>query len=98
MSLPRWVEPQLTKLSTKAPSGPQWVHEIKLDGYRMAARIEGGRMKLLTRSGLDWTVKYTVSEPPPARSRSGRPISAANSAQCAPMASRRGLWIEALQG
>jgi bifunctional non-homologous end joining protein LigD len=50
MSLPRWVEPQLPKLSTKAPSGPQWIHEIKLDGYRMAARIEKGSVRLLTRS------------------------------------------------
>ena len=58
MPLPRWIEPQLCKLATKAPSGPQWVHEIKLDGYRMAARIEDGRLKLLTRSGLDWTRKY----------------------------------------
>jgi ATP-dependent DNA ligase len=34
------------------------VHEIKLDGYRMAARIENGRAQLLTRTGLDWTDKY----------------------------------------
>jgi ATP-dependent DNA ligase len=61
MSLPRWIEPQLCKLATKAPSGPQWGHEIKLDGYRMAARIEGGRVKLLTRSGLDWTAKYPTT-------------------------------------
>jgi ATP-dependent DNA ligase len=37
---------------------PQWVHEIKLDGYRMAARIDNGRVQLLTRTGLDWTAKY----------------------------------------
>jgi bifunctional non-homologous end joining protein LigD len=42
MPLSRWIEPQLCKLATKAPSGAQWAHEIKLDGYRMAARIEGG--------------------------------------------------------
>jgi bifunctional non-homologous end joining protein LigD len=42
----------------EAPSGPQWVHEIKLDGFRMAARIENGRVQLLTRTGLDWTGKY----------------------------------------
>jgi hypothetical protein len=41
----------------KAPSGPQWVHEIKFDGYRMAARIDSGKVQLLTRSGLDWTAK-----------------------------------------
>jgi bifunctional non-homologous end joining protein LigD len=57
MPLPRWIEPQLCKLATKAPSGAQWAHEIKLDGYRMAARIEDGRVKLLTRLGLDWTAR-----------------------------------------
>jgi DNA ligase D-like protein (predicted ligase) len=61
MSLPRWVEPQLTKLSTNAPSGPQWIHEVKFDGYRMAARIEKGSVGLLTRSGLDWTAKYPAT-------------------------------------
>ena len=39
---PKWIRPQLSKLATKAPSGPQWIHEIKLDGYRMAARIANG--------------------------------------------------------
>jgi ATP-dependent DNA ligase len=34
------------------------VHEIKLDGYRMAARIDSGRVQLLTRTGLDWSAKY----------------------------------------
>ena len=61
MPLSRWIEPQLCKLATNAPSGAQWAHEIKLDGYRMAARIEGGRVKLLTRSGLDWTAKYPAT-------------------------------------
>ena len=56
--LPRWIPPQLTQLTDAAPSGLQWVHEIKLDGFRMAARIEGGRAQLLTRTGLDWTDKY----------------------------------------
>jgi len=34
------------------------VHEIKLDGYRMAARVDNGRVQLLTRTGADWTDKY----------------------------------------
>jgi bifunctional non-homologous end joining protein LigD len=34
------------------------MHEIKLDGLRMAARIDNGRVQLLTRTGLDWTAKY----------------------------------------
>jgi ATP-dependent DNA ligase len=58
MALPKWIRPQLSRLATKAPSGLQWIHEIKLDGYRMAARIADGAVQLLTRSGLDWTDKY----------------------------------------
>jgi DNA ligase D-like protein (predicted ligase) len=56
--LPQFVPPQLSQLVEKPPSGPQFVHEIKLDGYRMAARIDNGRVQLLTRTGLDWTGKY----------------------------------------
>ena len=55
--LPQWTPPQLCQLVEFAPSGRQWAHEIKLDGFRMAARIEGGRAQLLTRTGLDWTDK-----------------------------------------
>jgi DNA ligase D-like protein (predicted ligase) len=56
--LPQFVPPQLSQPVEKPPSGPQWVHEIKLDGFRMAARIDNGRVHLLTRTGLDWTNKY----------------------------------------
>ena len=57
-SLPRWVKPQLCKLVDAPPGGPEWLHEIKFDGYRMHARLDRGRVQLLTRSGLDWTHKY----------------------------------------
>jgi DNA ligase D-like protein (predicted ligase) len=56
--LPLFVPPQLSQPVENPPSGQQWVHEIKLDGYRMAARIDNGRVQLLTRTGLDWTAKY----------------------------------------
>ena len=56
--LPGFVPPQLSQPVAKPPTGPQWVHEIKLDGFRMAARIDNGRAQLLTRTGLDWTDKY----------------------------------------
>ena len=56
--LPSFVPPQLSQPVETPPSGPQWVHEIKLDGFRMAARIDHGRVQLLTRTGLDWTDKY----------------------------------------
>ena len=52
------VARQLCQLVETAPSGPQWLHEIKLDGFRMSARIERGRVQLLTRTGLDWSDKY----------------------------------------
>jgi bifunctional non-homologous end joining protein LigD len=49
--LPPFVPPQLSQPVEKPPSGPQWLHEIKLDGFRMAARIDNGRVQLLTRIG-----------------------------------------------
>src|ERR1700689_2678710 len=56
--LPQFIPPQLSQPVEKPPSGSQWVHEIKLDGFRMAARVDNGRVQLLTRTGLDWTPKY----------------------------------------
>jgi hypothetical protein len=57
-ALPLFIPPQLSRPVEKPPSGPQWLHEIKLDGYRMAARLDQGRAQLLTRTGLNWTAKY----------------------------------------
>ena len=54
-SLPKFIPPQLASTSEHPPAGKDWLHELKLDGYRMQARIEGGKVQLLTRSGLDWT-------------------------------------------
>jgi ATP-dependent DNA ligase len=56
--LPQWIKPQLTQLVDQAPDGPDWLHEIKFDGYRMHARLDRGAVRLLTRTGLDWTHKY----------------------------------------
>src|SRR5271157_3648607 len=58
LPLPQWIPPQLCQPVETAPSGLQWLHEIKLDGFRMAARIDHGRVQLLTRTGLDWSDKY----------------------------------------
>src|SRR3984893_7590375 len=54
-ALPGWIKPQLTKLVDQPPEGPEWLHEIKFDGYRMHARLDRGAVRLLTRNGLDWT-------------------------------------------
>jgi bifunctional non-homologous end joining protein LigD len=56
--LPEWIRPQLTQLVDVAPDGPDWLHEIKFDGNRMHARLDHGAVRLLTRTGLDWTHKY----------------------------------------
>jgi bifunctional non-homologous end joining protein LigD len=56
--LPGFVEPTLASPLASPPSGASWIHEIKFDGYRLQARIEAGRVKLLTRSGLDWTKRF----------------------------------------
>ncbi|MCD7109246.1 DNA ligase D [Rhizobium sp. DKSPLA3] len=56
--LPDFVEPALATLKPKAPSGDCWIHEIKFDGYRLQARIDKGTVRLLTRSGLDWTERF----------------------------------------
>jgi bifunctional non-homologous end joining protein LigD len=58
LAVPRFIRPQLCEPVVKAPCGPQWLHEIKLDGLRMATRIDHGRARLLTRTGLDWSDKY----------------------------------------
>jgi ATP-dependent DNA ligase len=54
---PKWIKPQLTRL-VEAPAGCSWLHEIKYDGYHMHARIDGRDIKLLTRTGLDWSRRY----------------------------------------
>jgi bifunctional non-homologous end joining protein LigD len=50
--------PQLATLTKTPPSGDEWVHEIKLDGYRVGCLIAKGRIKLVSRRGLDWTSKF----------------------------------------
>jgi bifunctional non-homologous end joining protein LigD len=56
--LPNFIPPELATLTDKAPAGDGWLHEIKLDGYRTAARLEVGKVRMLTRSGLDWTARF----------------------------------------
>src|SRR4030081_3475252 len=55
--LPSWIKPQLAALVKEAPDGPDWLHELKLDGYRMHARLDAGRENILTRRGNDSTEK-----------------------------------------
>src|SRR5215813_10519906 len=57
-ALPAFVAPCLATLSDKAPDSEGWVHEIKFDGYRIQARLDHSKVKLLTRKGLDWSKKF----------------------------------------
>ena len=58
--VPSFVEPQLAKLIDRAPEGPRWGHEVKLDGYRAQVNISNGRTVIRTRTGLDWTDRFSA--------------------------------------
>jgi bifunctional non-homologous end joining protein LigD len=53
-----FIEPCLPSLATKPPSGSEWLHEIKHDGYRLMIRRDTAGMRLLTRRGYDWTARF----------------------------------------
>lgn len=53
-----FIEPCLPSLATKPPSGSEWIHEIKHDGYRLMIRRDTAGMRLLTRRGYDWTARF----------------------------------------
>ncbi|EFG8200248.1 ATP-dependent DNA ligase, partial [Escherichia coli] len=57
-AMPGFIEPCLATLQAHPPSGPEWLHEVKLDGYRIQAHLAGGKATLFTRTGLDWTPKF----------------------------------------
>ncbi len=60
VKMPDFVAPQLTRVVETPPSGADWVHEVKLDGYRMQLRVEGGKARLRTRTGLDWSERFAA--------------------------------------
>jgi bifunctional non-homologous end joining protein LigD len=57
-SPPKFIPLSLATLYDKPPSGPDWVHEIKFDGYRAEARLDGGDVQLLTRKQQNWTHRF----------------------------------------
>lgn len=56
--MPDFVAPQLASPRDDPPDGEGWLHEIKLDGYRTLAHLDGGAVRFLTRNGVDWTDRY----------------------------------------
>ena len=60
VALPEFTEPQLCTLVDTVPIGSAWLHEVKYDGYRALIAIGGGKAKVFTRGGLDWTDKFAA--------------------------------------
>ena len=53
-----FIEPCIPTRAAKPPAGPDWVHEIKHDGYRLMVRGASPLVRLFTRRGFDWTDRY----------------------------------------
>jgi bifunctional non-homologous end joining protein LigD len=58
--MPRFVPPQLATLRSKPPAGDNWLHEIKYDGYPLQIHLDKGRVTIRTRTGLDWTRRFSA--------------------------------------
>lgn len=56
--MPRLVHPQLCTLVAQPPRGEEWLHETKFDGYRIIAWRRNSELRLLTRTGQDWTERF----------------------------------------
>src|SRR5262249_34845252 len=57
---PGFIEPCLPSSAERPPAGPDWIHEIKHDGYRLMARRDPTGIRLLTRNGPDWAARYRL--------------------------------------
>ncbi|HEY8064571.1 MAG TPA: non-homologous end-joining DNA ligase [Methylosinus sp.] len=58
--LPKFRAPQLATQAAEPPAGEDWLHEIKFDGYRALVATAGGESRVYTRSGLDWTKRFSA--------------------------------------
>jgi ATP-dependent DNA ligase len=57
---PGFIDPCIPTFATEPPVGPQWIHEIEHDGYRLIVCRRAGRVRLFNRSGYDWTDRYPL--------------------------------------
>ncbi|HET6351780.1 MAG TPA: DNA ligase D [Coriobacteriia bacterium] len=60
--MPAKIEVELATLVKTAPEGEKWLHEIKFDGYRMLAFVDAGKVRMVSRSGKDWTGRFAEIE------------------------------------
>ena len=59
-TVPKFIEPQLAKLVARPPDRAGWAHEVKFDGYRAQLNVEKGKAVIRTRTGLDWTERFSA--------------------------------------
>jgi bifunctional non-homologous end joining protein LigD len=57
---PGFIAPCLPTDADRVPGGPQWLHEIKHDGYRLLVRKAGDKVRIYTRRGADWTHRFPI--------------------------------------
>ena len=60
MPVLRFIEPCLPSPADRPPSGSNWIHEIKHDGYRLMARRDPVGIRLITRRGNDWSARFPL--------------------------------------
>jgi bifunctional non-homologous end joining protein LigD len=56
--MPKAFEFCVPTVATKVPASPDWLHEIKYDGYRLRVERDGDRVRLITKGGYDWSKRY----------------------------------------
>src|SRR3954466_646309 len=56
----REYQPCIPTRGSEVPAGPNWLHEIKHDGYRLIVEREGKRVRLFTRRGYNWSERYPL--------------------------------------
>ena len=56
-----FIEPCLPSAADRPPSGSNWIHEVKHDGYRLMARRDPVGIRLITRKGNDWTTRFPLA-------------------------------------
>src|SRR6266478_8315698 len=79
---PDFIEPCLATLRSKVPSARGFVHELKLDGYRVQLHLHDGRVSLYTRTGLDWTTRFPTIAADVARLPAGKRRKSPSYASC----------------
>jgi bifunctional non-homologous end joining protein LigD len=57
----RFIEPCLPSRAERPPAGPDWIHEIKHDGFRIMARRDGAGVRLFTRKGNDFAARFPLA-------------------------------------